>query len=237
MQRNNKKWRAIFVQILFFGVVMLMLFFPTGWARATDTLWNHHKVTRPSSPGILTEEARRIPVLYTLHSAEQSRNKMEQVQQVETQENMRTVVGEMLEQLTNTHVLTQTDLARLQTLLEQPTPNLEIEENRFYTAYRLDWWENKMFLGRIWLLFSTKDHCAVEIFVSTEQSGTPEEILRTYSKYLGVDVLQDWSVQDTGVENTAKWHSRTGQATLFCTMEEGLLHLSITADAAPYNRF
>lgn len=218
MKQKTKKGRAILLQILFFGVLVLMLLFPTLWAQAKDTAWNHRSVTRPTSPGILTEEARSIPALYTLHSADQSRNKMESLQQGETPQDIVPVIKEMLEQLTNAAVLTQTDLAQLQTMLEQPTSNLEMEENRFYTAYRLDWWKKQTHLGQILILFSTEDRCVVEIFVSTERTDAPEEILQAYSKYLGVDVLQDWTVQDTDTENIVTWHSQTGQATLFCSL-------------------
>ncbi len=237
MKQKTKKGRAILLQILFFGVLVLMLLFPMLWAQAKDAAWDHRSVTRPTSPGILTEEARSIPVLYTLHSAAQSRNKMELLQPGKTQQEIVPILNEMLEQLTQADVLTQADLTHLQTMLEQPTPNLEIEENRFYTAYRLDWWKKQTHLGQIWILFSTEDRRVVEIFVSTEQTDAPEEILQAYSKYLGVDALQNWSVQETDTENTVKWHSQIGQATLFCSLQKGQLHLSITADDTPYNHF
>ncbi len=237
MKQRRNSWCVAAAQMLFVGILILMLALPTLWARAKDAARSQQIVERPQRPGILTEEARRIPSLYMLHSAEQSRYKMERSQQGETQQDIAPIVEEIAAQLTESGVLAQADFEQIQAMLMQPTANFEIERNHFYTAYRLDWWKKQTHLGRIWVLFSTEDRCAVEISVSIAENRTPEEVLQAYSRYLGVDGLLDWVVQDTNTENSVKWYSQTGQATLCCTVENGQLHLSITADDALDNHF
>lgn len=211
-------------------VCAALLFLPWAWSAAAEHLLVGSSTVRPMQEGLLSERARRIPVLYAVHAARMLQLTIPPVSPSEWTdaadpaqelEDFRALACD----LEQAGVLTQNDLAALERVLSGESIRLQTAQNHFFSSLSRTYSEPKAYPFReLASCIHTDSGLAAAVTLPFEAEQSAEKILLAYREYLALDALDDWveitpPVSDLHAgEGAAMWSSE-GQAYLYCTKD------------------
>ena len=201
---------------------LLLLCLPAFCMRMQDAAVLSQALPRPEEEGALAQRARETPLVYALYRRRYliGPGYSTALQDDGTGEGT-AHLKDRISELAHAGVLPEETAQQIQEFLSLTPVYVQCDTSGNISAAGQLCRTGQGKDSEVMLYWHTDTGCVISFEATVDASGIePEEFLRQYRAYLGVDVLDDWAGLEVKDETAAACWSQAGQLYLYCFVRE-----------------